>query len=170
MEEAHLPKRTLPDHLDRLKVVDAKSTSFQSAKETVFSLRKKEFSVWERKSWESEPSWKKSFSQPEEFGFFSCMLTPLLCSNLKTFNISFGFHNLGGDLFLHLMLLRIKLIRYHIFGKDLGVGFVFHKAKRVIMYFYILCASATLIRAWFWLIPLHLFWKVVFNQISLSFY
>ena len=56
MEMAHLPKRALPDHLDRLKVVDAKSASFQSGKETVFSLRKKEFSVCERKSWESEPS------------------------------------------------------------------------------------------------------------------
>ena len=128
----------------------------------LFSLRKKELRIRTKLK-------EIFFPWPEELGFFSCMLTPLLCSNLKTFNISFGFHNLGGDLFLHLMQLRIKLIRYHIFGKDLDVGFPFHKAKRVIMYFYILCASATLRRAWFWLIPLHLFWKAVFNQISLSF-
>ena len=45
MEMAHLPKRALPDHLDRLKVVHTESASFQSAKERLFSLGKKEFPI-----------------------------------------------------------------------------------------------------------------------------
>ena len=53
MEEAHLPKRTLPDHLDRLKVVHTESASFQSAKERLFSLGKKEFPICERESFQS---------------------------------------------------------------------------------------------------------------------
>ena len=38
MEMAHLPKRALPDHLDRLKVVDAKSTSFQSGNQGIIQV------------------------------------------------------------------------------------------------------------------------------------
>ena len=85
MDGPHLPKGALPDNLDRLKVVDAESASFQSGEKRV---EVEDFNEAER-----------NLSQPEELGFFCCMLTSLFCSHLTTFNISFGFHNLVGMYF-----------------------------------------------------------------------
>ena len=38
LDEANLPKGSLPDHLDCLKVVDAQSTSFQSGNQGIIQV------------------------------------------------------------------------------------------------------------------------------------
>ena len=140
LHESNLPKSSLPNNLDRLKVVDAQPTSFQSGKIKSSSGAKLKI-AGQALRWTShkinplqipqeEASQKKEFFQPEELCFFCCMLTPLLCSHLSLLTLVWQILQNKKYIFCIFCL-------YHIFGKEAAeilmlvlyfTSFAFHSA------------------------------------------